>query len=61
MNEIEKVNIDQLAVSAIRAMCIDVTNKAKSGHPGMPLGSAPILYTLFKNHLVANPHDPTWI
>lgn len=61
MNAIEKESIDQLAVSAIRAMCIDVTNKAKSGHPGMPLGSAPILYTLFKNHLVSNPHDPNWI
>ncbi|MFA5421296.1 MAG: transketolase [Bacilli bacterium] len=61
MKAIEKNQIDQLAVSAIRAMCIDVTNKAKSGHPGMALGSAPIMYTLYKNHLVANPHDPTWI
>ena len=61
MKTIEKNNLDQLAVSAIRAMCIDVTNKSKSGHPGMPLGSAPILYTLYKNHLVANPHDPNWV
>ena len=61
MKTIDKTNLDQLAVSAIRAMCIDITNKAKSGHPGMPLGSAPILYTLYKNHLIANPHDPNWI
>ncbi len=61
MKALDKTNLDQLAVAAIRSMCIDVTNKAKSGHPGMPLGSAPILYTLYKNHLVANPHDPTWI
>lgn len=53
--------LDNLCVGAIRATCIDVVNKAKSGHPGMALGSAPILYTLFNNHLVANPNDPTWI
>ncbi len=53
--------LDKLSVSAIRAMCIDVVNKAKSGHPGMALGSAPILYTLFSKHLVANPKDPEWI
>ena len=53
--------IDQLSVKAIRAMCIDVVNKAKSGHPGMALGSAPILYTLFSKFLVANPKDPEWI
>ncbi len=53
--------LDKLSVSAIRAMCIDVVNKAKSGHPGMALGSAPILYTLFSKHLVANPNNPDWI
>ena len=52
--------IDKLSVSAIRATCIDVVNKAKSGHPGMALGSAPILYTLFTKHLVANPKEPMW-
>ncbi|MFA6780783.1 MAG: transketolase [Bacilli bacterium] len=61
MKALDKTNLDQLAVAAIRAMCIDTTNKAKSGHPGMPLGSAPILYTLYKNHLIANPHDTNWI
>lgn len=52
--------IDKLSVNAIRATCIDVVNKAKSGHPGMALGSAPILYTLFTKHLVANPKEPEW-
>ena len=52
--------LDKLAVSAIRSMCIDVVNKAKSGHPGMALGSAPILYTLWTKHLVANPDEPNW-
>ncbi len=53
--------LDSLAVAAIRSLCIDEINKAKSGHPGMALGSAPILFTLFKNHLISNPHQPTWI
>ena len=53
--------IDELAVATIRSLCIDEINKAKSGHPGMALGSAPILYTLFSRHLVANPNKPNWI
>lgn len=52
--------LDKLSVAAIRSMCIDVVNKAKSGHPGMALGSAPILYTLWTRHLVANPKEPGW-
>lgn len=52
--------LDLLAISAIRSTVIDVVNKAKSGHPGMALGSAPIVYTLFKNHLIANPNDSKW-
>lgn len=52
--------IDTLAVSTIRSLCIDAINKANSGHPGMALGSAPILYTLFSKHLVANPKVPEW-
>lgn len=52
--------IEELSIATIRSLCIDETNKAKSGHPGMALGSAPILYTLWTRHLVANPHEPTW-
>ncbi len=52
--------IDELAVATIRSLCIDEINKANSGHPGMALGSAPILYTLFTRHLVADPKDPEW-
>lgn len=52
--------LDKLSVNAIRATCIDVVNKAKSGHPGMALGSAPILYTLWTRHLVSNPKEPNW-
>ena len=52
--------IDELAVATIRSLCIDEINKANSGHPGMALGSAPILYTLWTRHLVADPKDPEW-
>ena len=57
MNEKE---LQQLSINAIRATVIDTINKAKSGHPGMALGSAPIMYALFTRHLVADPKDPMW-
>lgn len=55
------MNIEQLSISAIRSLVIDGTNKAKSGHPGMALGSAPILFTLYTKHLVSDPTNPNWI
>src|SRR5574344_1123356 len=54
-------NIDELAVATIRSYCIDCINKAKSGHPGMALSSAPILYELFKDFVIADPKHPDWI
>lgn len=54
-------NIDKLSIATIRSLCIDMTNKAKSGHPGIALGAAPILYTLYTRHLVATPKDSKWI
>ena len=53
--------IDTLSIAAIRSTCIDMINANNSGHPGMALGSAPIMYTLFKNHITADPYDATWI
>ncbi len=53
-------SIDKLAIATIRSLCIDEINKANSGHPGMALGSAPILYTLFTKHLVSDPKEPMW-
>ena len=50
-----------LSIACIRSMIIDITNKAKSGHPGMAIGSAPILYTLYTKHLKADPNNPNWI
>ena len=54
-------DIDKLSVATIRSLCIDMINKANSGHPGMALGSAPILYTLFTKHMVACPEKSDWI
>lgn len=52
---------DSLAVSAIRALSIDAVEKANSGHPGAPMGLAPLTYTLFTKHLKHNPSNPDWI
>lgn len=52
---------DNLCIAAIRSTIIDGINKSKSGHPGMAIGSTPILYTLFTKHLVADPNHPNWI
>lgn len=52
---------NNLAVNAIRILSADMVQKANSGHPGMPLGSAPIIYELWANHMNHNPADPGWI
>ena len=61
-DKVKKIkNVDELAVAAIRATCIDGINKSKSGHPGACLGIAPIMYELYKDFFVANPFQPKWI
>ena len=51
---------DNLCVNAIRFLSVDAINKAKSGHPGIALGAAPIIHTLFTRHLVIDPENPNW-
>jgi transketolase len=53
--------LDQLAVNAIRILSAESVQKAKSGHPGKPMGSAPMAYTLWSHFLKHNPRDPHWI
>ena len=52
---------EQTAVNAIRILSADMIEKAKSGHPGLPLGAAPIAYELWANHMVHNPKNPDWM
>ncbi|CAM3060293.1 transketolase [Staphylococcus argensis] len=51
---------DQLAIDTIRALSIDVIEKAGSGHPGLPMGAAPMAYTLWTRHLNFNPQSSNY-
>ncbi|MGH9365662.1 MAG: transketolase [Thermoanaerobaculia bacterium] len=53
-------SLDELCVDTIRALAIDAVQKAESGHPGLPLGAAPMAYVLWQRHLKHNPRDPKW-
>jgi transketolase len=53
-------NIDQLAVNTIRFLSVDAVQKANSGHPGAPMGAAPMIYTLWDKFLRHNPRNPKW-
>ncbi|WP_226701381.1 transketolase [Priestia aryabhattai] len=53
-------NIDTLAVNTIRTLSIDAVNAANSGHPGLPMGAAPMTYALWANHLQHNPANSSW-
>lgn len=51
---------DQLAINAIRTLSIDAIEKANSGHPGLPMGAAPMAYTLWAKQMNHNPDNPNW-
>ena len=53
-------NIDIKSVNSIRVLAADAIQKANSGHPGLPLGSAPMAYELWANHMNHNPANPKW-
>ena len=50
-----------MSVNAIRVLSADAIQKANSGHPGLPLGTAPVAYELFAKHMNYNPHNPDWV
>jgi transketolase len=52
--------LDTLAIGAIRFLSVDMIEQANSGHPGLPLGAAPMAYTLFRRHLRFHPDQPDW-
>ncbi len=52
--------IDRTAISTLRFLSVDAVEKANSGHPGFPLGTAPLMYTLWDKFIKYNPGDPQW-
>lgn len=56
----EKVKVDQLAINTIRTLSIDAIEKVNSGHPGMPMGAAPMAYILWSKFMNYNPSNPNW-
>ena len=54
------VDLDLLAVNTIRGLCMDMVQRAQSGHPGTPMDIAPVAYTLWQRFLRFDPLDPIW-
>lgn len=54
-------NLETMSVNAIRVLSADAIQKANSGHPGLPLGSAPMAYELWAHHMNHNPKNPNWV
>ena len=57
----ERIDIEKLSINTIRTLSIDAVQKANSGHPGMPLGMAPVAYALYYKTMKHNPANPNWI
>ncbi|MEU2263144.1 transketolase [Streptomyces sp. NPDC019645] len=53
-------DLDTLSVNTIRGLCMDAVQRAESGHPGTPMGMAPVAYTLWQRFLRYDPRDPIW-
>lgn len=54
-------HIDQQSINAIRILSAEAVQKANSGHPGLPMGSAPMAYTVWAKYMKHNPADPKWV
>lgn len=54
------VSLDTLCINSIRFLAVDAVNKSKSGHPGLPMGAAPMGYALWHRFLRHNPKNPQW-
>ncbi|ROR03304.1 transketolase [Desulfosoma caldarium] len=53
--------MDERCVTTIRLLAVDMVERAKSGHPGLPLGAAPMAYVLWRRHFRHNPSHPLWV
>src|ERR1043165_4586383 len=52
--------LDQLSINTIRFLSVDAVERADSGHPGLPMGAAPMAYVLWTRFLQYNPTNPGW-
>ena len=55
-----QLDLDLLSINTIRTLAIDAVQQANSGHPGAPMGLAPVVYELWQKFLRYDPADPTW-
>ena len=53
-------DMDNLSINTLRFLAVDAVEAAKSGHPGLPLGAAPMAYVLWERFLKHNPQNPHW-
>ncbi|MDX1659098.1 MAG: transketolase [Nitriliruptorales bacterium] len=53
-------DLEQLSINTIRTLAMDAVQAANSGHPGMPMGTAPLAYVLFREAMAHDPADPAW-
>ena len=53
-------SLEELCINSIRFLAIDAVEKAKSGHPGLPMGAAPMAFVLWDHFLRFNPKNPKW-
>ena len=56
----EKSHLEQLSINTIRFLSADGVQQANSGHPGLPMGTTPMAYTIWTRHLRHNPANPAW-
>lgn len=56
-----EATLEQLSINTLRFLAVDAVQKARSGHPGLPMGAAPMAYALWTRHLRFNPHAPRWL
>src|SRR5689334_24881511 len=56
----DKQALDKLCINTIRTLSMDAVEKAKAGHPGTPMALAPLIFTLWQNHLRYDPNNPLW-
>ncbi|HXT48162.1 MAG TPA: hypothetical protein VN717_05945, partial [Gemmatimonadaceae bacterium] len=55
-----RVTLDEICINTIRTLSIDAVERANSGHPGLPMGAAPMAYVLWTRHMRYDPANPEW-